>query len=173
MTEGPEDWRSLGIRWLKFNAVGAIGIGVQLMVLAALKSGVHLHYLAATALAVEAAVIHNFLWHERFTWADRASSGSWARLIKFNLTTGIFSILGNLALMKLLVDAMQLQYLLANAITIGACSLVNFLLSDKLVFQPVTAISSVSSVPPCSEGNPQSTTEVTESTGDTTAVPAN
>ena len=131
-----QDWRIAGIRWLKFNAVGAVGIGVQLIALVVLKIGFHLPYLAATALAVEAAVIHNFFWHERFTWADRASRGGWSRFIKFNLTTGTFSILGNLALMKLLVDALHLQYLLANAITITACSLVNFLLSDKLVFQP-------------------------------------
>lgn len=141
-----EDWRSTGIRWLKFNAVGAVGIGVQLVVLAGLKSGIHLHYLAATALAVEAAVIHNFFWHERFTWVDRASRGGWSRFARFNVTTGIFSILGNIALMKLLVDAMHLQYLLANGITIAACSLVNFSLSDKLVFRPVTLVPSVSSV---------------------------
>jgi hypothetical protein len=41
------------------------GVGVQLAVLAAMKSVQHLNYLLATALAVEAAVIHNFLWHER------------------------------------------------------------------------------------------------------------
>ena len=53
------------IRWLKFNFVGGIGIGVQLVVLTALKSGLHFNYLLATVLAVEAAVIHNFIWHER------------------------------------------------------------------------------------------------------------
>ena len=49
-------------RWLKFNAVGVLGAGVQLCVLAALhRWGVH--YLLATALAVESAVLHNYLWH--------------------------------------------------------------------------------------------------------------
>ena len=66
-------WRSAGWRWMKFNIVGWIGIGVQLGVLTALKSGLHLNYLWATALAVEAAVIHNYFWHQRFTWADRPS----------------------------------------------------------------------------------------------------
>ena len=47
-------WRGTAIRWLKFNAVGGLGIGVQLTVLLALKSGFHLNYLLATALAVEA-----------------------------------------------------------------------------------------------------------------------
>ena len=69
-------WRSIATRWIKFNLVGGMGIVVQVLVLLVLKTGLHLHYLVATALAVEAAVIHNFLWHERFTWADRAGRAS-------------------------------------------------------------------------------------------------
>jgi len=41
------------IRWLKFNAVGAMGIAVQLAALALFKSGLHMDYLLATAAAVE------------------------------------------------------------------------------------------------------------------------
>jgi putative flippase GtrA len=62
---------SVLVRWLKFNFVGAIGIVVQFGVLFLLKSVEHVHYLVATVVAVEAAVLHNFVWHERFTWADR------------------------------------------------------------------------------------------------------
>jgi putative flippase GtrA len=127
-------WRATGVRWLKFNAVGGIGIGVQLIVLAVLKSGLRLEYLLATGLAVEAAVIHNFLWHERFTWADRVSESSWARFGKFNLTTGLFSIVGNLALMKALVGLAGMNYLVANGVTIALCSVVNFVVSDRVVF---------------------------------------
>ena len=130
-----EGWQVTLRRWLKFNAVGGIGIGVQLAVLAALKSGLHLDYLLATGLAVEAAVIHNFIWHERFTWADRSGGSSLPRLAKFNLTTGAFSILGNLAAMKLLVGVFGLPYLSANGITIAACSVLNFVVSDRIVFE--------------------------------------
>jgi putative flippase GtrA len=38
------------------------------------------------------------------------------------------------ALMKFLVDAAHLNYLMANAITIPACSVVNFVVSDRVVF---------------------------------------
>jgi putative flippase GtrA len=135
MTTSAGVGRKTLIRWLKFNAVGGIGIGVQLIVLTILKSGLHLDYLIATALAVEAAVVHNFLWHERFTWADRAGKAGFARFLKFNLTTGLFSIAGNLLLMELLAGIFHLQYVVANIITIAACSLVNFAVSDKFVFQ--------------------------------------
>jgi len=130
--------RSLGrvaVRWLKFNAVGAVGIGVQLAALAELRSGAGIGYLPATALAVEVAVIHNYLWHERFTWADRASASSLVRFLKFNLTTGLFSIGGNLLLMRILVGALGMNYLAANLATIATCSIVNFVVSDRVVFE--------------------------------------
>jgi putative flippase GtrA len=130
-------WRQITLRWLKFNAVGALGIVVQLAVLLALKSGFHISYLLATALAVEAAVVHNFLWHERYTWADRVRP-SWRkslpRLLRFNLTTGGVSIIGNVALMKVMVGWCNVNYLLANCIAIATCSLVNFLMSEEWVF---------------------------------------
>ncbi len=131
------DRRCSAARWMKFNVVGGIGIGVQLAVLLYLKSGFHLSYLLATALAVEATVVHNFLWHERFTWADRGHMTwrqSTLRLLRFNFTSGAVSILGGVVLMKLLVDPAHLNYLMANAITIPACSVVNFVVSDRLVF---------------------------------------
>lgn len=126
------------LRWFKFNAVGAIGILVQLSMLAFLESAVHLDYLAATALAVETAILHNFLWHERFTWRDRtrAEPGtSLARFLKFNLTTGLFSIGGNLVLMRLFVGMLDLNYFVANLLTIAVCSVGNFLANDQIVFR--------------------------------------
>jgi putative flippase GtrA len=128
---------------MKFNAVGGIGIAVQLAALASLRSILHLDYLLATVLAVELAVLHNFVWHELFTWADRPASrftDSLIRLVRFNASNGLVSILGNVLLMGLLVGKLGLQYFAANMIAIAACSLVNFLLSDCFVFQSASRI---------------------------------
>ncbi len=129
-----EDWQAAALRWLKFNLVGGIGIAVQLLIFLLLEAGLHLGYLLATALAVEGAVVHNFLRHERFTWPDRVTGGSWRRFLKFNLTTGVLSITGNLAFMKVLAGLGGMNYMLANGITIAACSVLNFLVSDGFVF---------------------------------------
>jgi putative flippase GtrA len=123
------------LRWLKFNAVGAGGMVVQLAALALLKSGLRVDYLLATVLAVEAAVVHNYFWHERFTWVDRSRGNSWVRFARFSLTTGVLSIAGNLMLMRALVGAAHLNYFLANILAIATCSVVNFLVSDRFVFQ--------------------------------------
>lgn len=135
--------RGCFVRWCKFNAVGGLGIGVQLMVLLALRGGLHLDYLPATALAVEVAVVHNFFWHERFTWADRVQpcwKKSLPRLLRFNLTTGVVSIGGNLVLMMLLVGMGHVNYFVANAIAIAVCSLANFLVSDEYVFDKKASV---------------------------------
>ncbi|HLZ40893.1 MAG TPA: GtrA family protein [Candidatus Sulfotelmatobacter sp.] len=126
------------VRWWKFNFVGAIGIGVQFAVLFLLKSVVGFNYLFATAVAVETAVVHNFIWHEQFTWSDRVQP-SWERslprFLRFNLTNGAVSIVGNLALMRVMVGQGHMNYLLANAIAITLCSIANFLVSEEWVFE--------------------------------------
>jgi putative flippase GtrA len=124
--------------WLKFNAVGAIGIGVQLLVLTILKSGFGLNYLTATVLAVEGAVLHNFAWHEHWTWSETTRlnrRGTLGRLLRFHLANGLISIGGNLVLMWLFVSQLHLHYFLANIFAIATCSIVNFFASDRLVFR--------------------------------------
>ena len=135
-------------RWMKFNAVGGIGIVVQLAALAILRSWVRLDYLLATGLAVEIAVIHNFLWHERFTWADRPATRpvqSLVRLAKFNASNGAVSIAGNLMLMRLLVGELKFNYVASNLIAIVLCSLVNFVLGDRFVFEAEANRAAISS----------------------------
>jgi len=85
------------------------------------------------------------VWHEWWTWADGRFGGSGrfagfagpqrlARLVRFNLATGLISILGNLILMEILVEALGLPPLLGNAIAVGLLSVVNFIVSDRWVF---------------------------------------
>ncbi len=132
--------RRLIERVAKFQAVGLAGVVVQLVALTFFKSVLGINYLIATGLAVEAAVLHNFCWHERWTWVDRTrSSPGWrlvlTRLLRFNLTTGMVSISANLILMRILVGSFHLHYLLANVLTIATTSLANFLASELFVFR--------------------------------------
>ena len=129
-------------RWLRFNGVGALGIAVQLGVLAWLVRGAGAHYLWATAIAVEAAVLHNFWWHERWTWRDR-QSGSGATLLqraaRFHLLNGAISLGGNLLIMRLLTGSLDVDPLGANIMAIIVCSIVNVGASEWLVFRRAAA----------------------------------
>jgi putative flippase GtrA len=125
---------SLHHRLARFGAVGAGGIVVQAATLAILLRVAPAHYLIATALAVEAAILHNFAWHRRWTWADRPRTGGVLALLRFNATNGATSLAGNLVLMLVFVGVFELNPFVANLITIAICSLINFALADRFVF---------------------------------------
>lgn len=133
-----ESLKLLGWHWLKFNAVGAVGMALQTLILEMLSTWFGLRSSIAMVIAVELAVIHNFFWHEKWTWSDRPSL-SWSdrsiRFINFNLTNGVVSILGAIVFMELLHERLGLPIQLVNLISIVACSLINFLLSNSLVFR--------------------------------------
>jgi len=123
------------IRWAKFNLVGAMGMVVQLGALALLNRCAAGHYLLASAAALELTLVHNFVWHLRYTWPDRrAPSALLAQLIRFHLSNGLVSMLGNLALMRLLVDEARIPVLASNSIAILCCSIVNFCLGNNWAF---------------------------------------
>src|SRR5262245_44260097 len=129
-------------RWAAFNAIGVAGMALQLATLAILVRLLHVHYAIATALAVEAAILHNFAWHQRWTWRDRPvrrRRDSLVRLGRFHLLNGSVSLIGNVALTTLFARLMGWDPVASNVVAIGACSLVNFAASDSLVFALATA----------------------------------
>lgn len=134
----------LMIHLLKFNAVGVLGFGLQSAALFLFThTPYHFSYLAATATAVELAVLHNFVWHQRWTWRDRPSLTSretLRRLVKFNLTNGAVSIAGNLVLMSLLVGHLGLPITGANLLSVAGCAIFNFILADRIAFVPELAV---------------------------------
>jgi putative flippase GtrA len=78
------------IRWGKFNLVEAMGMGVQLAALAVLKSVGSGHYFYAS-VAVELTLLHNFLWHLKFTLRDRRDdSAPLAQFVRFHLSNELF-----------------------------------------------------------------------------------
>ena len=125
-------------RWAKFNAVGALGLCIQLGALWLFVVALKVSSLAATALAVETAVVHNFVWHQFLTWKDRSSEKRYdwlKRLFAFNLTNGAVSLAGNLFFVWLIVGRQRIWLLAANLFATAVCSVINFVLSDKLIFR--------------------------------------
>ena len=123
------------IRWGKFNLVGAMGVVVQLAALALINRWASGHYLIASAAAVELALLHNFVWHLHYTWRDRRDdSAVLGQLMRFHLSNGLVSMLGNLALMRVLVHEAHIPLLASNFIAILCCSIVNFCLGNNWAF---------------------------------------
>jgi putative flippase GtrA len=124
-------------RWASFAGVGVMGFGVQVAVLWLLTAGAGLATAAATAIAVEAAVLHNFVWHERWTWRDRARGGRanvLRRLARFHAGAGIVSIVGNVAITVALVEFLHVPATVANTCAVAVLTVLNFRLADQWVF---------------------------------------
>ena len=123
------------IRWGKFNLVGVMGMVVQLAALALIDHVAPGHYLLATAAAIEITLLHNFVWQTRYTWRDRCDGASlWTQCFRFHLSNGMVSMLGNLAVMRILADEAHMPLLAANTIAILFCSMMNFCIGDRWAF---------------------------------------
>jgi putative flippase GtrA len=135
------------IRWIKFTVAGTAGFAVQIGTLAVLSQITALHYLVATAIAVELAIVCNFAWHERWTWRDRLADSArdrWTRLLRFNALTAVTSIAGSVALTAVFVESASLPPIAANIASVIALGLVNFLGANTLVFRAATIAAVVS-----------------------------
>lgn len=125
-----------------FVTVGAGGFALQMAVLWLLGGLLHWPYPLATLLAVEAAVLHNFVWHERWTWSDRRPLPATRarRLVRYHAGTGLASLIGNVVLTALAVEWLEWPMLAANAAAVAGTSAANFILADRWVFRaPATA----------------------------------
>ena len=127
-------------RFMPFVAVGAAGFAVQLASLHLLASYAGVHYLLATALAVEAAILHNFVWHSRWTWRDRppqpgAARGHGCGGWRASTACRRFRpIAGNVAFTAVLVNTFGAPVVAANAIAVALVSALNFAGLDRWVF---------------------------------------
>ncbi len=122
------------IRWWKFNTVGIAGTLVQLGALWIIERSRLLPDLLAIALAVEIALLHNFAWHEVWTWAGACADDRWGRLWRFHIANGLVSIVSNTLLTWMFRHYLGWPLLVSNLAAISATSLLNFLLATEWVF---------------------------------------
>jgi putative flippase GtrA len=134
-------------------------VALQLGLLALLVHVAGVHYLIAAVAAVEAAVLHNFVWHQHWTWRDRRTASRGAavmRLTRFNILNGGISLAGNALVMALLAGHGGMEPVAANAVAIALCSIANFAASETLVFRSagIAAVVMVLGVPAAAFAGP-------------------
>jgi putative flippase GtrA len=123
-------------RWGTFNLVGIAGFMLQFGVLTCLTRVWGWHYVAATVVAVEVAIVSNYLAHARWTWSDRSGRTRWERLarpLRYQAATTVTMML-NVALTAVFVSRAAVSPEAANVAAVALCALVNFVAADRLVF---------------------------------------
>jgi dolichol-phosphate mannosyltransferase len=130
-------WRTGEItRIFKFMLVGASGIAVNEGLLYLLTDYGGLYYLVSSVIAVQCAILNNFLWNHIWTFRDRRAikHSLWYRLGKFELVS-IGGKLTNIAILYLVVNFFGIQYLIANLLGIAAGFIVNFIANNLWTWQ--------------------------------------
>lgn len=118
-----------------FVLVAGLGFAVQVCVIV-LLAGAGVHVALATTAGVLAAILHNFAWHERWTWADRDRSTSpGVRLVRVMLSTGLASLAGTVALTTLYVSTFGAPVAIGNLLAVWSVGLVNFALLDRVIYR--------------------------------------
>lgn len=133
-------------RFLKFSAVGGSGVLINMTVLTLLSSQ-GLDYLRSDMVAVETAILTNFLLNEFWTFSDfsRKQPGVVYRLIrflKFNLICSGGAII-NIGVFWMLTEYVGVNYLLSNLFGIGAATLWNYGMNANVTWESARAVRKV------------------------------
>jgi len=117
----PHNW----VQFLKFCGVGASGYAVNLAVFALCVEVLGLHHLAAATVAFAVAVTNNFWWNRHWTFRARGGHAGFqaARFFTVSVAAFLFAAM----LLELLVSALGVEEILAQAISIVAATPLNFI----------------------------------------------
>ncbi|NMI00076.1 glycosyltransferase [Pseudonocardia sp. K10HN5] len=133
---GPRQWL---LRAFLFGLVGASGLLVNTAVLMLLGiQAPRLHYLIAAVLATEASTAWLFLLTERLVFPGAKPGTRRGRAVRFFLLNHI-ALLARLPLLALLVEALGMNVVWANLITLLLLFAVRFLVADAAIYGTAAA----------------------------------
>jgi dolichol-phosphate mannosyltransferase len=121
------------LRFAKFLLVGLSGTLINMALLYVLTEYAGLYYILSSAIAIECAIITNFVTNDFFTFADRRTPGSkpfFSRLLSYNL----ISLLGlgvNMGILWLLTEKAGLYYLASQFVGIICVTIFRYMLNLK------------------------------------------
>jgi putative flippase GtrA len=124
-------------RWRRlagFAAVGALGVAVNSGVLALLTRTVHLWYLIASVLATQIAILSNFALTEWLVFRAAQTNKSLLCRLGSYLVVNDTSLLITGPLLLLLVSALGMDVLIANALTLALLVLGRFSIADSYIW---------------------------------------
>lgn len=124
-------------RMSRFAAVGLLGTVVNLALMALLIQVHGIHYLVAAALAAEASILFNFALQERFVFQDVTDG---MHSLRRRLTTALLynnaEALIRLPVLALLVQLVQVNVVLLQAVLLAFAFVARFLFMSRVVYRP-------------------------------------
>jgi dolichol-phosphate mannosyltransferase len=122
------------LRFARFGAVGASGLVVNTVLLAALTDVVGLFYLVSAVIATQGSTLWNFCLTELWVFSDRDHKRG------FGTRMALFFLMNNAALavrgplLVLLTSGLGIHYVVSNIVSLLGLTLVRFALSDTWIW---------------------------------------
>jgi dolichol-phosphate mannosyltransferase len=111
-----------------------IGIVVNQGFLWFFTEGVGVYYLYSSLISIELSILSNFILNDAFTFGGRRTGNVASRLLKYNLTCIVGSVLNYVSLW-LLTDWLHIYYLISNLMGIVIAFAWNYGISFKWVWK--------------------------------------
>jgi dolichol-phosphate mannosyltransferase len=127
---------TLFFRLVKFGIVGTSGVIVNQCVLVLATK--YIDYRIGSLIAIETAIVSNFLLNYHWTWNDRkleAIKDKTTAFIKFNLTSFTTAFLVNWTILVYLTEIVHVKYWTANLAGILVAAAINFCIGNFWVFK--------------------------------------
>jgi dolichol-phosphate mannosyltransferase len=123
-------------RMIKFSIVGVIGAGINTGFLWILTDLAGLYYLFSSVVAIEIAIMMQFMMNDRWTFRDRKTTGAGQfikRIFKSNLwRSGGLAV--NVGILYLFTAYIGVYYLLSNIFGIICAFSLNYILESRLTW---------------------------------------
>ena len=146
--------RSASRSFVRFGAVGATGLGVNQLALAAFTELLGVHYTLGAVAATQFSSGWNFILTERWAFRGRRPARTLsARFAAFFLLNNA-TLLARLPLLWFFTEISGLHYLWSNAVTLGLMFLVRFAVADGWIWSGAEEPPGLVERPDEKEGHP-------------------
>jgi dolichol-phosphate mannosyltransferase len=127
--------------FLRFLTVGASGLVVNNLVLAAFTELAGINYLISAAFATQASTLWNFGLTEKWVFTQRAAERPFFyRLFSFLLMNNLLLLLRG-PMMAFMVSQLGVHYLVSNLISLIAIMVFRYLVADRLIWSSTSSAS--------------------------------
>jgi dolichol-phosphate mannosyltransferase len=124
------------IRLIRFSIVGVIGAGINTGLLWLFTDLAGIYYLLSSAIAIEIAILIQFLLNDRWTFKEKKTKGVKqfiVRILKSNLWRS-GGLVVNIGVLYLLTEYAGIYYLTSNIFGIFCAFLWNYLFESRLTW---------------------------------------
>jgi dolichol-phosphate mannosyltransferase len=127
------------LRLNRFAAVGVSGLVVNLALLWASVTIVHINYVVGAVVATQGSTTWNFLLLDRWVFPERRERSGRLRYLAFSGVNNL-TLLLRVPMLAALVSVLHVHYLLSNLVTLVMLFIARFVVSDRLIWRTPKAV---------------------------------